>query len=46
MKATAAAIRGRVMGWGKLQRRGLNDFPEEKSDCPVAGSNDRNTKTL
>lgn len=23
MKATAAAIRGRIMGWGKLQRRGL-----------------------
>jgi len=26
MKATAAAIRGGVMGWGKLQRRGLNSF--------------------
>ena len=25
MKATAAAIRGGIMGWGKLQRRGLGN---------------------
>ena len=46
MKATAAAIRGRVMGWGKLQRRGLNDLPMSNSAARLAGNNDISTKAL
>lgn len=45
MKATAAAIRGRMMGWGKLQRRGLDGFGSTDPHAMLTGSGDAGAKS-
>ena len=45
LKAAAAAIRGGVMGWGKLQRRGLAEIDSSAGAPQLASVGDASTKS-